>query len=77
MTELKGKVAAVTGAASGIGRALALAFAREGMDVGLADIGDLDEIVSRVESLGVQAYPVRTDDSLAAASDWPARGELR
>ena len=66
MTELKGKVAAVTGAASGIGRALALAFAREGMDVGLADIGDLDGIASEVEYLGVKAYPVKTDVSLAA-----------
>ena len=38
MKELKGKVAAVTGAASGLGRAMALAFASEGMHVALADL---------------------------------------
>ncbi|MGW4793147.1 SDR family NAD(P)-dependent oxidoreductase [Nonomuraea sp. NPDC004297] len=38
MRELSGKVAVVTGAASGIGRALALRFAAEGMTLMLADI---------------------------------------
>jgi NAD(P)-dependent dehydrogenase (short-subunit alcohol dehydrogenase family) len=36
--KLDGKVAFVTGASSGIGRATALAFAREGADVVVADI---------------------------------------
>ena len=40
MKNLDGKVAAVTGAASGLGRAMALAFAREGMHVALADIDE-------------------------------------
>jgi NAD(P)-dependent dehydrogenase (short-subunit alcohol dehydrogenase family) len=38
MQELLGKVAVVTGAGSGIGQALALALAAEGMHVGLADL---------------------------------------
>ena len=38
MNEFAGKVAVVTGAASGIGLALAMRFAEEGMKVVLADI---------------------------------------
>jgi NAD(P)-dependent dehydrogenase (short-subunit alcohol dehydrogenase family) len=66
MRDLKGKVAAVTGAASGIGRALALALAREGMHVGLADIGDLQAVTLEVKSLGVDAFPMKVDVSKAA-----------
>jgi NAD(P)-dependent dehydrogenase (short-subunit alcohol dehydrogenase family) len=40
MQELRGKTAVVTGAGSGIGRALSLAFVAEGMRVAMADIDD-------------------------------------
>jgi NAD(P)-dependent dehydrogenase (short-subunit alcohol dehydrogenase family) len=65
MKELKGKVAAVTGAASGLGRSMALAFAREGMHVALADVDEegLNETASRVK--GVRATTLRVDVSRA------------
>jgi NAD(P)-dependent dehydrogenase (short-subunit alcohol dehydrogenase family) len=40
MKDLKGKTAAITGAGSGLGRAMALAFEREGMQLALADIDE-------------------------------------
>jgi NAD(P)-dependent dehydrogenase (short-subunit alcohol dehydrogenase family) len=45
MKDLKGKTAAITGAGSGLGRAMALAFAREGMKIAAADVDQkgLDE----------------------------------
>jgi NAD(P)-dependent dehydrogenase (short-subunit alcohol dehydrogenase family) len=57
MKELKGKVAAVTGAASGLGRSMALAFAAEGMDVALADV-DPEGLLETQKALG--GYGVRT-----------------
>ncbi|HEX6690339.1 MAG TPA: SDR family NAD(P)-dependent oxidoreductase, partial [Burkholderiales bacterium] len=45
MKELKGKTAAITGGGSGLGRAMALAFAAEGMRIAIADVDQkgLDE----------------------------------
>jgi NAD(P)-dependent dehydrogenase (short-subunit alcohol dehydrogenase family) len=65
MQELTGKVAVVTGAASGIGRALAGAFAGEGMHVVMADIEDepLTIAAKEVEELGTKVLAVRTDVS--------------
>lgn len=63
MEKLKGKVAAVTGAASGLGRAMALAFADEGMDLGLADVSDLSEVRRAVEAKGVKASTMKVDVS--------------
>ena len=54
-TELLGKVVLVTGAASGIGRATALAFAREGAELRLVDMDEagLRETASQARATGV------------------------
>ena len=56
MQDLGGKVAVVTGGASGIGLALAEAFATEGMRVVLADIerGPLDEAAAKLAAGGAE-----------------------
>ena len=71
MKELKGKVAVVTGGAGGLGRAMAMHFAREGMHVALADIdqASLDVTAAELRALGVQAIGIRTDVSKAAEVD--------
>jgi len=63
-----GKVAIVTGAGSGIGRASALAFAREGAKVVVADmvIEGGEETVSRIKQADGEALFVKTDVSKAA-----------
>ena len=61
MRELKGKVAAITGAASGLGRAMALAFADEGMHVALGDVADTGDTFAQVEKRGVSAVAMKLD----------------
>jgi NAD(P)-dependent dehydrogenase (short-subunit alcohol dehydrogenase family) len=73
----RGQVAVVTGAASGLGRALAKSFATRGLDVVLADV-DTERLATAVEAAeakGVAAVGVPTDvrhaeqvDALAAAT---------
>ena len=63
MKELRGRVAVVTGGASGIGRAMARAFLREGMKVVIADVEE-EAISSTLAELGDgEVVGVRTDVS--------------
>ena len=77
MKELAGRTAVVTGAGSGIGRALACRFATEGMQVGLLDI-DGDAARATAELIADVAPATRTftvavdvsdDDAVARAAD--------
>jgi len=63
--EIQGKIAVVTGAASGIGRATATALAREGADLVLADVNDdrLEEVRKEITALGRRGVAVHTDVS--------------
>ena len=63
---LEGKVAVITGAADGIGRATALLFAQEGAKLVLADINQkgLQETLDRVGREGGEAVGQRTDVSV-------------
>src|SRR5512135_3586413 len=68
MDRLKGKVAIVTGAAMGIGRATALAMAAEGAAVAVADVNDQagSEVAARIEAAGGAALFVHTDTGSSA-----------
>lgn len=70
MQVLTGKVAVVTGGASGIGRAMASRFVAEGMHVVIADIEDepLAATAAEIGALGVHT-DVTDHDSVAALAD--------
>jgi NAD(P)-dependent dehydrogenase (short-subunit alcohol dehydrogenase family) len=65
MRDLKGKVAVITGGASGIGRALADRFAREGMKIVLGDIeaAPLAQAREEIAKTGAEVLAVKTDVS--------------
>jgi citronellol/citronellal dehydrogenase len=68
--KLAGKVAIITGGSRGIGRTVALTFAREGADIVIAAKTDAENpklpgtiytVAKEIEALGVRALPIRTD----------------
>ena len=61
--DLSGQVALVTGAARGLGRAIALALAHAGADValGLRDVNSGGDLVREVQGQGRQALPLQMD----------------
>src|SRR5262249_40109630 len=70
---MKGKAALVTGAASGLGRATAVALARAGADVCIVDVNaaGLEETASQLRSLG--ASPAGSVRTLVRATDLSLR----
>ncbi len=71
MERFTGKVAAITGAGSGIGRALAVELSREGAHLALSDVDDvgLAETVGRCEGHGVKITSQHVDVADRAAVD--------
>ncbi|GGF64777.1 NAD(P)-dependent oxidoreductase [Paenibacillus albidus] len=62
--KLKGKIALITGGDSGIGKAAAIAFAKEGADVAIAYLyedSDAEVTQRRIEELGQRCLRIRTD----------------
>src|SRR4030095_1879635 len=62
---VKGKIALVTGAARGLGRACALALAEAGADIalGLRDVNADSGLVKEIEALGRRTLPLQMDVS--------------
>ena len=78
MKDFAGKVAVVTGAASGIGLAMAERFGRAGMNVVLADVdrAGLEEAARAVGATGAKTLTVPTDVSKGAAVEALARAAV-
>ena len=76
--DFRGRVAVVTGAASGIGRALAARFAAEGMKLVLADVepGALAAAARELAAAGCETLAVETDVSRAEQVEALARRTL-
>jgi NAD(P)-dependent dehydrogenase (short-subunit alcohol dehydrogenase family) len=78
MKELRGKVAVITGAASGIGRGLAERCVQEGMKVVLADVDEaaLSQTERELKDAGADVIAVRTDVSKSGDVDALAQRAL-
>ncbi len=82
--EIQGCSAVITGGGNGIGRAIALALAKEGVHVAVADIeeGAAQAVAAEVEALGVRSLAIRadvtqeTDVVRTADAAWEAFGSV-
>lgn len=65
MKKLEGKVALVTGAGQGIGRAIALRLARDGADIAIADMNEakMSDVAAEVRGIGRKATTFKADVS--------------
>ena len=63
MFNLKGRVAVITGASSGLGRSMAIALAKQGADLVILArrIEKLLELKSELEKEGVKVLPIKCD----------------
>jgi NAD(P)-dependent dehydrogenase (short-subunit alcohol dehydrogenase family) len=71
--KLRDKVAVITGAAQGIGKAFAVGYAKEGAKIVIADVLDGKEAVEAVKKAGSEAMYVKTDVSKQEECDAMAK----
>jgi NAD(P)-dependent dehydrogenase (short-subunit alcohol dehydrogenase family) len=79
MTGAGGRVAVVTGAARGIGQAIALRLARSGHALALGDLHPADGTVTAIKEVGGAAFAVECDlgSPRSASSTWRPGGGSR
>jgi 3-oxoacyl-[acyl-carrier protein] reductase len=63
MGKLDKKVAVITGGARGIGKQIALTFSREGADVVIADMREMDEVAQEIKNSGRKVITIKADIS--------------
>lgn len=69
MELLKGKTALITGAARGIGKAIAIKFAKEGANIAFTDLAVNEETQAEIAALGVTAKSYASDASNFAETE--------
>ncbi|MBA6154599.1 SDR family NAD(P)-dependent oxidoreductase [Gelidibacter maritimus] len=79
MKKLENKIAIITGAGSGIGRATALLLAKEGAKVVVSDIDEKNgkSVVSEIEKAGGEGFFIQSDSSKAEGHESLVEGTLK